>query len=252
MAQLERVPSGTVDVLEGLTADFARMSQVLLTEHGPEDALARVVATAVATVEGCDAAGVFLAGEGTVRTAASSDPLVVAVDGLQRSLDQGPCLSSLAAGTPLYAADLHDDVRWPAFGPAAVALGVRSALAVPLSRTGGAGALNLYGRYPAAFGVVDRARAQLLAGLAALAVSAARSEEDARRRASNFREALASREIIGQAQGILMERERITGDEAFDVLRRASQHLNIKLREVAQTLVETGERPATGRDDHTA
>ena len=56
----------------------------------------------------------------------------------------------------------------------------------------------------------------------------------------------ASREIIGEAMGILMERERITAPQAFDILRRASQHLNIKLREVAQNLVETGEEPDTG------
>jgi AmiR/NasT family two-component response regulator len=58
--------------------------------------------------------------------------------------------------------------------------------------------------------------------------------------------ALGTRELIGQAQGILMEREHITSQQAFDILRRASQHLNIKLREVAQDLVDTGERPSDG------
>ena len=65
-------------------------------------------------------------------------------------------------------------------------------------------------------------------------------------RAGNLTDALRTRELIGQAQGILMERERITADQAFDVLRRASQHMNIKLREVAETLVDTGESPNTG------
>ena len=73
--------------------------------------------------------------------------------------------------------------------------------------------------------------------------------EDEERRIDNLHSALSSREIIGQAQGILMERERIPADQAFDVLRRASQYLNIKLREVAQTLVDTGERPDTGPRD---
>jgi len=71
--------------------------------------------------------------------------------------------------------------------------------------------------------------------------------EDEERRAENLAAALVTRELIGQAQGILIERERITPDQAFVVLRQASQHLNIKLREVAQNLVETGERPDTGR-----
>jgi AmiR/NasT family two-component response regulator len=79
-----------------------------------------------------------------------------------------------------------------------------------------------------------------------VAITAARSLEDEERHIDNLHTALSSREIIGQAQGILMERERITADQAFDILRRASQFLNVKLREVAQNLVDTGERPETG------
>ena len=82
--------------------------------------------------------------------------------------------------------------------------------------------------------------------MAGMAFSSARTHEDEERRAANLQAALATREMIGQAQGILMERERITPDQAFDILRRASQHLNVKLRDVAQSLVDTGERPDTG------
>lgn len=252
MAHPEHVPAGPADLLDGLTADFAQMSQILLGNHGPGDALADVVDMAVATVEGCDVAGVFLVEGAAVRTPVHSDALVLGVDDLQRRVAEGPCLGAIAAGVPVHAADLDDDPRWPVFGPRATAMGVRSALAVPLVAGAAPGALNLYASYPAAFGVVDRARAQLLAGLASISVAVARSEEDARRHASNLLDALASREIIGQAQGILMERERITSEQAFDVLRRASQHLNIKLREVAQTLVETGERPPTRPADPTS
>jgi len=125
-------------------------------------------------------------------------------------------------------------------------LGIRSVLALPLTANSQLGALNLYARYPGVFGVFDRARAALLASLAGLALSVAHSHEDEERRADNLHGALVSREIIGEAMGILMERERITADQAFDVLRRASQHLNIKLREVAQNLVDTGEDPDVG------
>ena len=83
--------------------------------------------------------------------------------------------------------------------------------------------------------------------MAGLAVSVAHSHEDEERRADNLNAALATREVIGQAQGILMERERISAAQAFDILRRASQHLNRKLRDVAQDLVDTGERPETGQ-----
>ena len=176
----------------------------------------------------------------------STGPVVERADALQHEAGEGPCLDALRLGEPFYAEDLSDDARWPAFGPAATALGMRSLLALPLSSHETVGALNLYAGYPHAFGVVDRARAVLLAGLAALAFTSARSHETEERTAANLHAALTTREVIGQAQGILMERERITGNQAFDILRRASQHLNIKLREVAQSLVDTGARPDTG------
>jgi AmiR/NasT family two-component response regulator len=96
-----------------------------------------------------------------------------------------------------------------------------------------------------AFGVIDRAKATILASLASLALSVAHSHEDEERRAAAFHSALASREVVGEALGILMERERITAVQAFDVLRRASQHLNIKLRDVAQNLIDSRESPVT-------
>ena len=129
----------------------------------------------------------------------------------------------------------------------AAAAGIRSVLALPLVANSQPAALNLYARYPAAFGVIDRSKAALLASLAGLALSVAHSHEDEERRAANLQTALSSRETIGAAMGILMERERITADQSFDVLRRASQHLNLKLREVAQNLIDTGEDPDTGQ-----
>jgi hypothetical protein len=112
----------------------------------------------------------------------------------------------------------------------------------------GAGWLSLYGHLPAAFGAIDRARGHLLATLAGLALDSASDRAADLLRVDNLREALRTRELIGQAQGILMERERISADEAFDVLRRASQHVNVKLREIAQTLVDTGVSPDVGRE----
>src|SRR5262249_24781743 len=97
---------------------------------------------------------------------------------------------------------------------------------------------------PGAFGILDRAKAVILASHASTALDAAATrvrDSDASDR--YLRAALDSRGVIGQAQGILMERERITAEQAFDVLRRASQDLNVKLRDVAQRLVDTGEDP---------
>ena len=105
----------------------------------------------------------------------------------------------------------------------------------------------MYARAPQAFGIIDRANAVLLASFAGFALSSAETHAEDERRFNILEAGLVTREIIGQAQGILMERERITAAEAFDILRRASQNLNRKLREVAQDLVDTGERPDTGQ-----
>lgn len=246
MASSEPPTSTDENPTAALTVDFLQTARVLFAAGSVEDTLAQVVRLAVATIEGCDYAGIFLVEEGVVTTPVHTDPIVAEVDALQHETGEGPCLDAIAQRVTFYADDLGDDPRWPNFGSEATARGMRSLLAVPLFANGTLGALNLYASYPRAFGVVDRARGLLLAALAALAFSSAQSHEDEERRAANLHAALATREVIGQAQGILMERERIAAGPAFDILRRASQHLNLKLREVAQTLVETGERPETG------
>jgi diguanylate cyclase (GGDEF)-like protein len=229
-----------------LVMNFTLTAQALLLAGGVEATLQAVVDLAVLTIEGCDLAGIFALDGGIVSTAVYTDPLVAKADALQLRTGQGPCLDAIAQGSPTYAEDLADDPRWPGFGPDAAAMGVRSVLAFRLSANGALGALNLYARYPAAFGADDRAKGQVLAGLAGVAMFLAQAHEKDARRTKDLHHALASRELIGQAQGILMERERITGEQAFDILRQASQYLNVKLREVAQDLVDTGERPHTG------
>jgi hypothetical protein len=178
-------------------------------------------------------------------------PLLTEIDNLQHRAGEGPCLDAIANGGSIYAVDLADDTRWPRFGPQAARAEVRSVLALRLSADGTRGALNLYARYPHAFGVIDRAEGLLLAALAAVALTSAEDHDDQERRTDDLHGALATRAVIGQAQGILIERERITADQAFDILRRASQHLNLKLRDVAQHLVDTGEDPDAGPDRRT-
>jgi hypothetical protein len=219
----------------------------LFSAESVAHALEEVVGLAVTTIEGCDYAGIFVVEGGSVSTPVSTDPVVIRLDGIQHSTEEGPCLDAVATGRAFYAEDLGDDVRWPSCGREMSAIGIRSLLALPLTLNGSAGALNLYARYPHAFGVIDRGRAQLLGAIAGVAYSSVRGHEEEERRAGELQAALATREMIGQAQGILMERERISADAAFDILRRASQHLNIKLRVVAQNLVDTGERPDTGQ-----
>ena len=225
---------------------FSETARILFSAGDVTETLVRVVELAVATIEGCDFAGLFLLENEVVTSPIHTDPMVDEIDALQQDNREGPCLDAIAQRLLFYADDLANDPRWPQFGPQANMVGIRSVLALPLSVCGTLGALNLYARYPAAFGVVDRARGVILAALAGLSISAAHAHDDAERRAANLTSALATREVIGQAQGILMERERIASGEAFDILRRASQHLNRKLRDVAQDLVDTGEKPRQG------
>jgi len=228
--------------LEGVLAAVA----LALFEPGTvEVTLQRIVDLAEHAVDGCEAAGIMVVDAGAVRTAAASSPLVEAVDQLQIDAGEGPCVDASTLGATSYAVDLSDETRWPTFTGAAVAAGVRSILAYSLLADRPS-ALNLYSTLPGAFGATDRAQGLLFATLARLALDSAEERATDELRSRNLAEALRTRELIGQAQGILMERERITGEQAFAVLRRASQHMNIKLREIAETLVATGETPDTG------
>jgi GAF domain-containing protein len=248
-AQEKDVEGGVVDrdPTSELAVDFSETARILFAAGSVSDTLGKVLELAVTTIEGCDFAGFFLLEKDVVTSPVHTDPVVDTIDALQHETDEGPCLDAIAQRQIFYADDVADDSRWPRFGPQASAAGIRSVLALPLTTSGSLGALNLYARYPAAFGVVDRAKGVVLASLAGLAVSAAHSHEDEELRAQNLNVALATREVIGQAQGILMERERISAAQAFDILRRASQHLNRKLRDVAQDFVDTGTRPETGQ-----
>jgi hypothetical protein len=229
---------------------FSEIARTLFSAKTVRGTLQQIVDFAVLTVEGCDAAGISLLTGSRVTTPVYSHPVALEVDSVQYETGEGPCLDAITKEAIVFAEDLAEDPRWPIFGPRAATLGMRSLLSCRLSAQGTLGALNLYAELPRAYGVIDRTTALIFATHAGIALGAAEALEDATvslnteiHRVENLRGALASREVIGRAEGILIERERITTDQAFAVLRRASQHLNIKLREVAQYVVDTGEIP---------
>jgi GAF domain-containing protein len=233
-----------------MASAFAGIARALFSVPTVRGTLQQIVDLAVVTVEGCDAAGISLWTGAGVSTLVSSDRVALEIDTVQYETGEGPCLDVITKEATVYVEDLAGDARWPSFGPRAAAVGMRSLLSCRLSAGRTLGALNLYARRPGAYDVTDRAKALIFAAHAGVALGAAEALEDANtalsreiHRVENLRGALASREVIGQAEGILIERERITADQAFAVLRRASQQLNIKLREVAQYVVDTGEVP---------
>lgn len=193
---------------------------------------------AVQLVAGCDHAGVTVNECGSPLTRAASDDVVRRANQLQYELGEGPCLDTLRDEETLVSNDLSADLRWPHWAPKVQhELGAGSMISVLLyTRRCSYGALSLYGDRPQAFDGDDLAAAQVLAGH--LAVSMAAGREIDQRGA-----AIASRTIIGQAEGILMERFDFDADRAFDYLRRVSCDTNRKLASVAEDLVRTRELP---------
>jgi len=220
---------------------FAELSQALFAGGEADALLEHLVERATRVIGGCEYASVsMLDAGGRIHTPVASDPLVVELDELQYQTGEGPCVEATKKDAPaVYGADVAHDGRWPAFGPQASARGIGSLISYKLVADGTVGALNLYARRPEAFGDADRESAYLLAMFASVVLASTQ----ARLQAAQLRDALQSRDVIGQAKGILMEREKVTADDAFDLLRRASQHLNRKLRDLAEDIATTGEEP---------
>jgi GAF domain-containing protein len=220
-----------------LALHLAEIGTVLLTPGSVGATAERVVALSLATLESCDEAVLC----GSPGDGIATSDLAARLDRMQAQLEEGPCFDTLDGQAALYVPDLSEDARWPSFSPKAAELGVRSALVYTLSVAGKrVGALQLYARLPAAFNANERAQGVIFATYAGTALSLAEAKQADLQRIEHLKQALSSREVIAQAQGILMERERITADQAFELLRKASQHLNVKLRAVAQELVDTG------------
>jgi len=208
---------------------------------------------AVDVVRGAEAASLTLVGPGGAwTTPAFTGALAQRVDAMQYAVGQGPCLEAATAveWTAILVRDLQNEKRWPALAAQSAATGGRSVMSVSLfagpslgaeGSQRAVGSLNLYASTAAAFGESERDTALLLALYAALALAATGAIDDAGQTIDQLKEAMATRNVIGQAQGILMERNKFTAGQAFDRLRTASMNLNRKLRDVARDLSETGD-----------
>jgi GAF domain-containing protein len=200
--------------------------------------LEQVIRLAAEVVTPAAAGGITFDREGRFVTAATSAPLAAQVDEAQYGADSGPCLDALRQGEVVATDDLATETRWPEFASFAVAHGLGSSLSLPL-RVGDRtiGALNLYAHEPAAFRGPARRHAEAFAVQCGAALTVALRQSDAAVLRRQLTEAMAARSIIDQALGILMAQQRCTAEQAFDLLRQASQHRNRKLREVAAELV---------------
>ncbi|HVF75567.1 MAG TPA: GAF and ANTAR domain-containing protein [Acidimicrobiales bacterium] len=216
-----------------LAETLAEVARSLQAEEGVQATLTRICELAVQTIDGCDHAGVSLIQGRTISTPAASDETPVAVDAIQYEANEGPCLMSIREHDTVLADDLATEERWPRFAQRAVdETGVRSMLSFRLFvQEGTMGALNLYSRKTEAFDEEAVTVGSVFAAHAAVALSHAQREAE-------LRTGMATRDVIGQAKGILMVRQGIGEDEAFELLRRASQRLNVKLRDIAEQMTK--------------
>lgn len=217
---------------------LARLAESLHGQDSVDATLGRLLQAATSAL-GCSEAGVIFTGRGQrIETVAATSDLVAKLDLIQLELGEGPDIDVLDDDRQLVVVDdTHRDERWPAWGAKVAAAGIRSMLGVRLRTDGRVmGSLNFYDPAPAHFDLHDQEVAPILARHAAIALDHARDSE-------NLWKAIDARKVIGQAQGILMERFDMDADRAFSVLSRYSQDHNVKLHAVAQQLVETRNLP---------
>lgn len=214
-----------------------RLSRTLQQEHlSVEETLQAITRAAAEGMPGARSAGVTLIDRRRgLHNRAATDDLPRQVDAIQVEVGEGPCLQTLRTRHTVRVDDLAFDPRWPQFSARVAAQGVRSMLTFRLPVPGGnLGALSLYSTAPAAFDTRAENLGLLYATHAAVALFGAEQE-------AGLRLAVDSRDVIGQAKGILMERYNLTGEQAFGLLVRSSKQSNIKLRDIAERLAATGE-----------
>jgi hypothetical protein len=229
---MKLMPIHTDAQLHVALADLARTMHSKTTQ-GPDAVLEEITARAVEVIDGVMSAGITLTKrKKVVDSVAPTDDTAAQFDMLQREADQGPCLDAAWTGHTIRVDDLMSDDRWPKLVRAAREHSpVRSSVSFQLfTHAEGMGALNLYSDHP--HGITPEAQevGYALAAHAALVF-------DASRRQHQFDSALASRDIIGQAKGMIMERFSIDATQAFDLLTKLSQDSNVPVVEISRQLV---------------
>lgn len=221
---------------------LAATARALFNEPDVQATLKRTVADAANTLDAVGYASVTLVIQRRhVETPVYTDDRALRADLLQYELGVGPCLDAVWEQDTFHIEDLTTEPRYVGWSRRVVEeTGIRSSLSLQLFTDSKSavslGALNLYSLEPGSFDPDTRAEAVALAAHAAIALDSAQTE-------AHLRSGLVTRTIIGQAEGILMERLKLTADQAFALLRQLSHQRSVKLRYVAQTLVETGEYP---------
>ena len=231
-----------------LRESLAAMSRFFVGGGTLAETLLRVAEMTVKAVPSADFVGLTMIVEGQERTAVFTDEASPEIDQAQYDNGDGPCLAAFN-NRQIYAVDsTRADGPWPAFRAAAVAHGIGSTLSLPMIvDQQGVGAMNLYARLEHAFDDDDREVGLQFASQAAIVLANAQAYWDARNLSEGLRQSMKSRAVIEQAKGILMGAQHVDEDDAFQMLVRASQRENVKLRDIAQRIVATAtDSPGSG------
>lgn len=221
---------------------FARFAAALTDAEDFDDTAEQLILYAVKAVGASYGGITMLRGRGHLETIGATSPVVIEADQAQYLLREGPCVDAAMAATLVKSDSLAHDARWPRWGPEAAQLGMGSVLSAEMhGRDGRMGALNLYSDRESAFSSEDAELAGILAAQGAAVMAVMNSE-------AGLRDAMETRALIGQAQGMLMERFDIDARRAFSVLSRFSQDSNIRLRDIAEQLVRSRHMPGLDRD----
>jgi len=213
---------------------MAELARASAAPRSVDDVLSDVTTAVMELIPGTDSAGILLVGRGgKFESLAGTSELPHQLDELQMTFNEGPCVEAALDEVIVRTDDFRTEERWPKYSPAVVEIGVLSGLSIKLytaERT--AGALNMFAFKPHAFDGEDETTGVVLAAHAAAAILASRQGEQ-------LESALSTRDRIGQAKGIIMERFGVDDIQAFEMLRRLSQDGNTRLVEVAQRVIDT-------------
>lgn len=216
-----------------LSESMSEMALLLQQQHpSVDDTLFSITSEAVRLVPGASDAGITLVtGRRKVESRAATGKLPRRIDALQERTGEGPCLDAVWKQRTVHVQDMSTEDRWPVFAPAAAGEGVDAMLAFQLyTRGDNLGALNLYASRAHGFDDASIEAGLLLATHAAIALIAAQHEEQ-------FQSALASRDLIGQAKGMIMERYDINAIQAFNMVKQLSQDWNVSVVDLAKRIV---------------
>ena len=214
---------------------------LLLEDQSTQTVLQKVVDLVRRVMPAGVEASITLLRDERATTAAFSGERALALDEMQYEHGYGPCIDAALGGVVIEIRDGRSEDRWPGYMATFLDHGALSALAVPVPAPHLAAGLNLYAPVAKAFSEEDRRTAQEFADHAAVALTNLDALQNARELADHLRAAMEFRSVIEQAKGILIERHKLTADQAFRSLAEASMRSNRKLRDIAENLVVTGE-----------